>query len=164
MLVLGIDPGTALCGYGLVAEGRSGRFEAVEWGCVKTDSGLPMPVRLEAIYHALRAVVDRSRPDVVAIEELFFSRNVTSAIAVGQARGVALLVAAKAGLEVAEYPPHQVKQAVAGYGRAEKAQVQSMVKMILGLDEIPKPDDTADALAVALCCLQSWRLQRRLGV
>ncbi len=164
MLVLGIDPGTASCGYGLVSEGRSGRFEAIEWGCLRTDSRLPMPARLYAIYNGLRDLIDRRRPDAVAVEELFFSRNVTSAIAVGQARGVALLLAAKAGLEVAEYPPHQVKQAVAGYGRADKSQVQSMVKMILGLDEIPKPDDTADALAVALCCLQSWRVQRRLGL
>lgn len=163
-MVLGIDPGTALCGYGLVKEEKSGRFEAVEWGCLRTESDLPISRRLETIYDGLKAVVDRHRPDVVAVEELFFSRNVTSAMAVGQARGAVLLLAAKAGLPVAEYPPHQVKQAVTGYGRADKPQVQSMVKVILGLKEIPKPDDTADALAVAICCLQSWTLECRLSL
>lgn len=162
MHVLGIDPGTALLGYGLVRE-QGGRREAVTYGVLRTPAHMAPAERLLQLYEGVSGLLAAHRPDVVAVEELFFSRNVTSALAVGQARGVVLLAAAQAGLPVAEYKPAQVKQAVAGYGKAEKPQVQQMVRMALGLSAVPKPDDTADALAVALCCLQSWRTERRLA-
>lgn len=162
MQVLGIDPGTALLGYGIVRE-DGGRREAVTYGVLRTGADVPAAQRLLQLHEGIVELLTVHRPDVVAVEELFFSRNVTSALAVGQARGIVLLAAAQAGLPVAEYKPAQVKQAVAGYGKAEKPQVQQMVRMALGLTAVPKPDDTADALAVALCCLQSWRMERRLA-
>jgi crossover junction endodeoxyribonuclease RuvC len=160
--VLGIDPGTALLGYGIVHE-QGGRREAVAFGVLRTGPEVPAAQRLLQLHQGIADLLAAHQPDVVAVEELFFSRNVTSALAVGQARGVVLLAAAQAGLPVAEYKPAQVKQAVAGYGKAEKPQVQQMVRMSLGLTAVPKPDDTADALAVALCCLQSWRMERRMA-
>lgn len=162
MRVLGIDPGTAIVGYGLVQEAGTARYEALDWGCLRTPSDLAPARRLQMIYEGMRDLLARHRPDVVAVEQLFFNQNVTTALAVGQARGVMLLAAVQAGCELAEYTPAQVKQAVVGYGKAEKIQVQSLVRMSLGLKETPKPDDAADALAVALCCLQSWRMQQRL--
>lgn len=160
--VLGIDPGTALLGYGIVRE-HGGRREAVTYGVLRTPADMAPAARLLQLYEGVAELLATYRPDVVAVEELFFSRNVTSALAVGQARGVVLLAAAQAGLPVAEYKPAQVKQAVAGYGKAEKPQVQQMVRLALGLAAVPKPDDTADALAVALCCLQSWRTEQRFA-
>jgi len=164
MLVLGIDPGTAVTGYGLV-RGEAGGEEAalVDYGVITTPEGVPLAQRLRKLYRDLNAIIERWHPDVVVVEELFFSRNVRTALAVGQARGVAILAAANKGLAVYEYTPLQVKQAVAGYGRAGKAQVQQMVKMLLGLDFIPHPDDAADALAVALCHLHFARLEELLG-
>lgn len=149
MTTLGIDPGTALLGYGIVTGSDSLRM--IEYGAIETESGESPAVRLEVIYDALVDLIKQYSPDVVAVEQLFFARNTTTAIAVGQARGVALLAAAKAGLAVYEYTPAEVKLAIAGYGNAEKRQVQEMVRTILGLDALPRPDDAADALAVAIC-------------
>lgn len=157
MLVLGIDPGTALTGYGLVRE-EDDRLVLVECGAIATPAGEPLPARLQIIYRELRRIIERHAPDAGAIEELFFSRNVRTALSVGQARGVVLLALADAGLSIAEYKPLEVKQAVAGYGGADKHQVQEMVRMLLDLDEVPQPDDAADAAAVAICHVHSARL------
>ncbi len=158
MLVLGIDPGTAITGFGLVKELATG-LEAVGYGSIRTSSRMAPGQRLQKIYRELEKVLRVYRPDVVAVEELFFNKNVKTALAVGEARGVVLLAAANFGVRVLEYTPPEVKLAVAGYGRSDKDQVGSMVKMLLSLDENPKPDDVADALAVAICCLHSRRLQ-----
>lgn len=160
--VLGIDPGVAILGYGVVEE-AGGRFVARRWGCVRTDADQSPPARLERLHHGVSTLLEEYRPDVLAVEELFFRRNVTTAIGVGQARGVVLLAAEQHGVRVAEYTPAQVKQAVVGYGKAEKPQIQAMVRLALGLAETPRPDDAADALAVALCCLQSWRMEGLLA-
>ncbi len=150
MVILGIDPGIALTGYSLVkCEGN--KFTPLEYGCITTGSELAVPERLTIIYDELEDLIDKYKPTDVAIEELFFNKNVKTAITVGQARGVQILAAVRNGLNVYEYTPLQVKQAVVGYGRAEKRQVQEMVKILLNLKEIPKPDDAADALAIALC-------------
>jgi crossover junction endodeoxyribonuclease RuvC len=155
--VLGIDPGTAITGYGVVDENEQG-LALVDCGVVTTPAGEPLPQRLQRIYHGLAGVVDQYRPEVAAVEELFFSRNVRTALSVGHARGVALLALADAGLAIFEYKPLEVKQAVAGYGGADKHQVQEMVRMLLSLDEVPRPDDAADAVAVAVCHLHSRRM------
>lgn len=148
--MLGVDPGTAILGYGVVAmQGEA--LEAVDYGVLTTSASLPLTSRLLLLFEGLTEIIERVSPTEVAVEQLFFSRNVQSAFAVGQARGVALLAAARQGLGVAEYTPQQVKQAVAGYGRATKSQVQSMVQVMLALKEIPQPDDAADALAIAIC-------------
>jgi crossover junction endodeoxyribonuclease RuvC len=149
-VVLGIDPGTAILGYGAVAvEGDA--LEALTFGAVLTPASLPLPARLLLLFDGLTCVVEQTHPTEVAVEQLFFARNVQSALAVGHARGIALLVAAQRGLSVSEYTPLQVKQAVAGYGRATKEQVQHMVRIMLALSEVPQPDDAADALAIAIC-------------
>lgn len=150
MIILGIDPGTATAGFGVV-EFSKGKLSPVGYGTIRTPAGLPLPTRLRQIYEDAQELLRRYRPDVVAVEQLFFSRNVTTAFAVGQARGVFLLCAAQHDLAVAEYTPHQVKQAVTGEGRAVKAQVAFMVRALLGLSETPRPDDAADALAIAIC-------------
>lgn len=157
MLVLGIDPGTATTGFAVVMENEEGA-ELVTCGTITTESGQPLSSRLERIYEALSALVAEHQPQAIAVEQLFFSRNVRTAMAVGQARGIALLSAARAGVPVYEYTPLQVKQAVVGYGRAGKEQVQEMVRLVLRLDTRPQPDDAADAAAVALCHLHSARL------
>jgi len=153
--VLGIDPGTAATGYGVV-ESEGNGLHAIEFGVIRTESGAPFAERLKHIYEALTAIIERTRPDAVSIEKLFFNTNAASAFSVGQARGVAVLAAANAGLEVSEFGPLQVKEAVVGYGKAEKRQVQEMVRVLLGLDGLPRPDDAADGLAVAIC-----RIHRR---
>ncbi len=158
MLVLGIDPGTATTGYGLVRDTETG-IAVVTWGTVTTAKGLPMPERLREIYRQLSQLLREHRPDGAAVEKLFFQRNVSTAMTVGQARGVALLALAEAGVPVGEYTPNEVKQAVAGYGSADKPQMQTMVRTLLNLREMPKPDDAADALAVAICHLHSARWQ-----
>lgn len=157
MLVLGIDPGTATTGYGLIRDVDDGPT-VVAYGVILTPAGAPMPQRLLTIYRELKQLLALHRPDTAAVEKLFFQRNVSTAMAVGQARGVALLALAEAGLSIGEYNPRDVKQAVAGYGAADKPQMQGMVRAILNLAEIPKPDDAADALAVAICHLHSARL------
>jgi crossover junction endodeoxyribonuclease RuvC len=160
MIVIGIDPGTAITGYGLVQERSDGQIEAVAYGVVTTPAKMPLPERLQMIYHGLVAVVDKHAPERAAVEKLLFGRNVTTAMSVGQARGVALLALVNSGLAIAEYTPMEVKQAVAGYGNADKTQVQEMVKLLLGLDDIPRPDDAADALAVAITHLHVARYEQ----
>lgn len=162
MLALGIDPGTATTGFGLVRE-QNGAYHLVECGVILTPAHEAMPQRLLLLHARVQALLEAQRPDAVAVEQLFFNKNVRTAIAVGQARGVVLLAAAQAGIPLYEYTPLQVKQAVVGYGRAEKRQVQEMVRILLGLDSIPQPDDAADAVAVALCHLQSFNLYRKLA-
>jgi crossover junction endodeoxyribonuclease RuvC len=156
MIILAIDPGTATTGYGVI-EHIGNRFKVKDYGIVSTDAKTAAEVRLQQIYDGLKNLIARHRPDCFVVEQLFFNVNVRTALAVGQARGVCLLVAADGGLPVAEYTPLQVKQAVVGYGRAEKSQVQHMVKAILNLTEIPKPDDAADALALAICHAHSHK-------
>lgn len=154
MRILGIDPGTAIMGYGVIdKEGNHARL--VTYGCVRTQPHTPLPDRLLAIYEEIGQVISDHKPDSMGIEEVFFSRNVTTAISVGHARGVALLLAKMNQLTIGEYTPNQIKQGVSGYGSAGKRQVQEMVRIILNMKEIPKPDDAADALAVAICHGQS---------
>lgn len=150
MVVLGIDPGYAIVGCGAVSYER-GRFALIEAGAITTPSKVPFEARLEAIYRDICALLERVRPDAMAIEELFFSQNKTTGIYVAHARGVILLAAAQYGVEPFEYNPMQVKQAVVGYGNAEKRQVMDMTRRLLCLEACPKPDDVADALAVAIC-------------
>ena len=156
-LVLGIDPGTATTGFGLVRDREDGSLEAVQYGVIQTSPSMPAHQRLSLLFHQLNDLLHLHRPDSVAVEKLFFQRNVSTAIAVGQARGVVMLAIAEAGLEVAEYTPNAVKQAVAGYGNAGKKQVQEMVRVLLALPEIPRPDDAADALAIAITHLHTRR-------
>ena len=157
MRVLGIDPGTATTGYGVVEE-VGGDLTSLAFGVIRTPAGQPLPARLQSIYRAVRALATEWQPAAAAVEELFFSSNVRTAMSVGQARGVTLLALADAGLDVAEYTPLTVKQAVTGYGNADKMQMQEMVRLLLRLEKAPRPDDAADALAVAICHLHSARL------
>lgn len=157
MLTLGIDPGTAITGYGLVHE-EAGGLALIDCGVITTSAGQPLPARLQKIYQELSSLVARHQPVVAAVEELFFSRNVRTALSVGHARGVALLALADASLPIYEYKPAEVKQAIAGYGGADKHQVQEMVRMLLNLDHAPQPDDAADAVAVAVCHIHSARM------
>ncbi|NLW56762.1 MAG: crossover junction endodeoxyribonuclease RuvC [Firmicutes bacterium] len=156
MLILGVDPGTAITGYGLI-EQQGQQLRPRAYGVIRTAAGLPLAERLKKIYHGLTHLVAEYRPDAMVVEELFFNKNTRTALTVGQARGVIMLVAALQGIKTAEYTPLQVKMAVVGYGRAEKHQVQEMVRLLLGLEVIPKPDDAADALAIAICHAHSWR-------
>lgn len=150
MLILGIDPGIAILGFGLVRY-EANKFTVIDYGAITTDAGTPMSSRLTRIFNELTDIIERYRPDAFAVEELFFNKNIKTALTVGHARGVAVLAGSKAGIRIYEYTPLQVKQAVVGYGRAEKQQIQQMVKILLNLREAPKPDDVADALAVAIC-------------
>ena len=150
MIILGIDPGYAILGWGII-EKTGNKFKTLGFGAVTTDKDTPMPERLEYLYNELREIIEEYGPDVASIEELYFNNNAKTAIYVGQARGVAVLACVKGGLSVYEYTPLQIKQALVGYGRADKKQVQFMVKTMLNLGETPKPDDTADALAAAIC-------------
>lgn len=162
MLVLGIDPGVAITGYGLL-EGPADAPCLVASGVVTTPSAFSLSERLLVVHDELAALIARYRPQAAAVEELFFGRNARTALAVGHGRGVALLALAEAGLAVHEYTPMQVKQAVAGYGRAGKEQVQEMIRLLLHLEAAPQPDDAADAVAVAFCHLQSARLNALLA-
>jgi len=150
MRILGVDPGYAIVGCGVV-DWAGSAFRLVDYGAITTPAGEPMERRLETIYTQLTTAIQKYRPQAMAIEQLYFTNNVTTGIAVAQARGVILLCAGQNGLEIGEYTPMQVKQAVVGYGKAEKAQVMEMTRRILGLSQIPRPDDAADALAVAIC-------------
>jgi crossover junction endodeoxyribonuclease RuvC len=154
MLVLGIDPGTATTGYGLVTDRDSGAV-AVAHGVILTPSGVPLPDRLMMIQRELSAIIELYHPDHAAVEELFFNKNVRTALAVAHARGVMLLTLAQANVRIFEYTPLEVKLAVTGSGRADKRQMQQMIMLLLNLDQIPKPDDAADALAIAVCHLHS---------
>lgn len=162
MRVLGIDPGTATTGFGLVVglDGRAQNLELVDYGVIRTAASTPMPDRLREIYEGLGELIEELRPDAMVVEELFFSSNVTTAITVGQARGVILLAGARAGLPIHGYKPNEVKQAITGYGAADKQQMQDMVRMLLHLPAPPRPDDAADAIAIALCHLQTARYAR----
>jgi crossover junction endodeoxyribonuclease RuvC len=148
-IILGIDPGLARMGYGVIAQ-ENGKLKALEYGTITSEAHTDVEKRLVVIFEKLQKVLNKAKPDEVAIEELFFARNVKTAISVGQARGVAILACGLANVPVFEYKPGEVKQAVAGFGAADKQQVQKMVKLLLGLSEVPKPDDTADALAIAI--------------
>src|SRR5574340_225312 len=157
MLIIGIDPGTATTGYGLVRETLAG-VEVVDYGVILTAAHERPETRLLQLFNELNRIMLLYQPQSGAVEKLFFQRNVTSAISVGQARGVALLTMAQNSVPVSEYTPLEVKQAVTGYGGADKNQVQQMVKALLGLESIPKPDDAADALAIAICHLHSMKI------
>ncbi len=150
MRILGIDPGYAIVGYGVVDYAKN-RFSAVGFGAITTKAKTPFETRLADIYNDMLSIIDKYNPDELAIEKLYFNTNTTTAIDVAQARGVIVLAAHQRGLKISEYTPLQVKQAVTGYGRAEKHQVMEMIKSILSLKAVPKPDDTADALALAIC-------------
>ena len=156
-LALGIDPGTATTGYGLVRLSPDGEMVAVKYGVILTPKTDSPPARLEMIYDQMTDLIREHKPDTAAVEKLFFARNVTTGIAVGQARGVVMLAIQKAGIEAFEYTPKEIKNAVAGYGGADKRQVQEMVRALLQLESIPKPDDAADALAVAITHLNTRR-------
>ncbi|MFM9279235.1 crossover junction endodeoxyribonuclease RuvC [Paenibacillus jiagnxiensis] len=162
MRILGIDPGIAIVGFGFVVKEGS-RVIPVQYGCIQTEAHTPEEERLLQVYEGMKQLIDKYKPDAVALEKLFFNRNVTTAMTVSQARGVLVLAAVQSGLPVAEYTPMQVKQAIVGYGKAEKQQVQEMVRMFLKLQAVPKPDDVADALAVAICHAHSYTLNSKLN-
>ena len=162
MIILGIDPGTATMGYGIV-ERTGGSLRAVDYGAFTTSADLPLPERLAAIHSCVVELIETHHPDLVAVERLFFSKNAQSAFGVGQARGVVLLAAAQAGIVVREATPNEVKMGVTGYGNADKDQVGRMVAVILQLTEVPTPDDTADALAIAICTANAERAGDRLN-
>ncbi|HHW46415.1 MAG TPA: crossover junction endodeoxyribonuclease RuvC [Clostridiales bacterium] len=150
MVILGIDPGYAIVGYGVI-DYRNNHFSTVDYGAVTTPAGINFSRRLELIYNDVLAIIEKYRPDSLSLEKLFFNTNSATAIAVAEARGVIRLAAQKCNVPAFEYTPLQVKLAVTGYGKAEKKQIMEMTRILLGLDAIPKPDDTADALAVAIC-------------
>ncbi len=157
MLAIGIDPGTATTGFGLVRLQEDGSLQAVKFGVLTTPKDSLAAARLEMLYDQMNDLLKEVQPQAAAVEKLFFSRNISTGIAVGQARGVVLLALQQAGLEIFEYTPNEVKQAIAGYGSAGKRQVQEMVRTLLGLPEIPRPDDAADALAIAITHLHTRR-------
>ncbi len=159
MRILGIDPGTAIMGWGVVEKKEgTNSLACVDYGVITTSPGLDMPMRLKDLYDGLSQIITKYKPDETAIEDLFFFKNQKTVIKVGQARGVAIVCSMNQDIPVFDYTPLQVKQAITGYGRAEKAQIQKMIKLILCLKEIPKPDDAADALAIAVCHMNSRKL------
>lgn len=158
MAVIGIDPGTALTGYGIVEEKPNGDLITLGFGVIETSKLDTSHNRLLAIYSEFEQVLSLYRPESSAVERLYFQKNTTTALAVGQARGVILLALAKAGIEISEYNPVEIKQAITGYGQASKRQIQEMVKILLHLDDIPQPDDAADALAIAICHIHSRKM------
>jgi crossover junction endodeoxyribonuclease RuvC len=160
MIVLGIDPGTAITGYGIVQELPDGRLQSISHGVIRTSSKIDMPNRLVILYKELTKIVSEFQPESCAVEKIFFSKNVKTAISVGQGRGVVLLALAQGNMEVGEYTPNEIKQSITGYGSADKRQMQEMVKVLLKLDDIPKPDDAADALGVAICHIHHQRYQQ----
>jgi crossover junction endodeoxyribonuclease RuvC len=159
MLVIGIDPGIATTGYGLVKDSEDGSLDTVTYGVIETSPSMAISLRLLELYQRLSEIILLHRPQGGAVEKLFFQRNVRTAMNVGQARGIAMLILGQSKIPVAEYSPLEVKQAVTGYGGADKHQIQEMVRALLSLKEIPRPDDAADALAVAICHLHSSRTQ-----
>ena len=163
MIILGIDPGYALMGWGVI-EASAGRMRLIDYGCIETHAGEPMQHRLRTLQLGVKNLVETYRPDDVAFEELFFARNVTTALMVGAARGAAIISAAEYTENLYEYTPMQIKQAVTGYGKADKKQMQQMVKLLLRMEEIPKPDDAADAIACAIthCQAGQARMQFRM--
>ncbi|MCH5210153.1 MAG: crossover junction endodeoxyribonuclease RuvC [Oscillospiraceae bacterium] len=163
MVIIGIDPGYAIVGVGVV-EYIGNKFRTLEYGAITTPAGMPTTERLKKIYAEITMYADKYKPDAMAIEELFFNSNQKTAINVAQARGVLLTAIANKDIPIFEYTPLQVKQSVTGYGRADKKQIQTMVKMLLGLNAIPKPDDAADALAIAICHAHSNKMNNMFGI
>ncbi len=163
MLVLGIDPGTAITGFGFIRESSDGKLDAIDYGVIETASKLSPGERLLELYRALNKTISLHKPECGAVEKLFFQKNVTTALSVGQARGVAILALAEVGIPIFEYTPMEVKLAVSGYGSAQKEQVQTMVKALLSLEEIPEPDDAADALAIAICHIHNQKFKQILS-
>jgi crossover junction endodeoxyribonuclease RuvC len=160
MITIGIDPGLGTTGYGIVQLTADNSYAPVAYGVLLTPVKQPLSLRLQVLYTSLTELLRQYQPDYAAVERLFFARNITTAITVGQARGVAMLALAQAGLEVVEYSPPEIKEAVTGYGNADKHQIQVMVQSLLGLKETPKPDDAADGLAIAICHLQRANFSR----
>lgn len=152
MKILGIDPGIGICGFGLIEASSRASAKALDFGAVTTMVDAPLPSRLKELYESLLIVFDETKPDLVAVERLFFSKNITTGIAVAEARGIVLLVAAEKNLPIFEYTPNEIKKTLTGYGSATKTQIQEMVRIHLGLEKKPKPDDAADALAAAITC------------
>ena len=161
MKILGIDPGYAIMGYGIIEKNGS-RIYPIVYGSLETEKDIPMPDRLKHLYSGLMDVIAEYEPEEVSIEQLYFQNNAKTAIFVGQARGVAVLAAANSGLRIFEYTPMEIKTSVCGYGRADKRQVQEMVKTILGFEDIIKPDDTSDALAAAICHSYQGKIKKKL--
>jgi len=159
VIILGIDPGTARCGFGVI-EKKGNSLKAQTFGVVEADREHSQPERLEIMYVEISRLIKKYKPDIMAVEKLFFSKNVKTAMSVGEARGVILLCGQLAGVEIDEYTPMQIKTALTGYGAAEKKQVAQMVKLLLGLKEAPKQDDAADALAAACCCASCFKMSR----
>ena len=157
MRILGIDPGIGICGFGLIETSSRADAMALDYGVVTTMVDAPMPERLKELYESLKLVFEQTKPDVVAVEKLFFSKNITTGIAVAEARGVILLVAKQSGAKTREYTPNEIKKALTGYGSATKTQMEEMARVHLGLKEKPKPDDAADALAAAVTCSLLYR-------
>lgn len=162
MLVLGIDPGTATTGYGFVREAQDGALESVAYGVITTPAKKPMPERLLTLFTKISQLIEEHQPQAAGIEQLFFGKNVTTGITVAQARGVLLLACAQGNLPIREYKPKEIKQSVAGYGSADKIQMQVMVQQLLELESIPRPDDAADGLAVAITYLNATRFERMM--
>ena len=150
MKILGIDPGTGITGFGVIVPAGQ-KYKLIDAGVIRTPAKTPDHERLDTIYDGIKELIEQHKPSTMSIEKLFFARNITTAMSVSQARGVVLLAAVQAGLDIYEYTPLQIKQAVTGYGKADKQQVQEMVRVLLGMKEVPKPDDCADALAAAIC-------------
>ncbi|MFO8059824.1 MAG: crossover junction endodeoxyribonuclease RuvC [Bacillota bacterium] len=161
MLILGLDPGTSITGYGMVSQ-RQYQLSVQKYGVIRTASSDAVGTRLVSIHREVSSLIEEYRPDAVAVEKLFFNKNVQTAMSVGQARGVILLSAAQSDLPLLEYTPSAVKMAVTGHGSAPKRQVQAMVQSVLAMEEVPTPDDAADALAVAICGLRHWEWDRRV--
>ena len=157
MRILGIDPGIGICGFGLINAKKGSSVKALDFGAVTTTVDAPLPSRLKELYDSLIEVFEQTKPEMVAVEKLFFSKNITTGIAVAEARGIVLLVAEQNNLPVYEYTPNEIKKCLTGYGSATKAQMQEMARIHLGLDKKPKPDDAADALAVAITCSFLYR-------
>lgn len=157
MRILGIDPGTGILGFGVIDVDQKGKVSLVDAGVIRTPAKQPDSERLSTIYDELHEIITSCKPQIMSVEKLFFARNVTTAMSVSQARGVVLLCGKQHELELYEFTPMQIKQAVTGYGKADKKQIQEMVRVLLGLKEVPQPDDAADALAAAICCATSVR-------
>ncbi|MBQ9018685.1 crossover junction endodeoxyribonuclease RuvC [Candidatus Saccharibacteria bacterium] len=157
MKILGIDPGIGICGFGLIKTSGINDSKVLDYGAITTEVDAPLPSRLKELYDSLKQVFKETQPDLVAIEKLFFSKNITTGIAVAEARGIVLLVAEQSSIQVYEYTPNEIKKTLTGYGAADKSQIQEMVRLHLGLKEKPRPDDAADALAVAITCSFLYR-------
>ncbi len=157
MRILGIDPGTGILGFGIVDVDKNGKYKMVDAGVIRTSSTQSDSTRLKIIYDELKVIINENKPTIMSVEKLFFAQNVTTAMTVSQARGVVLLLGEKSNMDLYEFTPLQIKQAMTGYGRADKKQIQEMVRILLNLSEVPKPDDCADALAAAIVCAMTVR-------